>query len=283
MNPEAVTRLNSSLHDSEVKVGLDQLIGRKKEERWAMTGQGQTKGDYGIDAPLFIRNLMIAAVVCLISALLILAELLGTTIGNFIGSVLLIFFLAFSVAAACMIWSSKIGKYREREKILDLVPIEGNETVLDVGCGRGLLLNSAARRLFAGEAVGIDIWKKEDQSGNDPDVTRANAEAEGVADRIEILSSDMREIPFRSNHFDIVVSNIAIHNLHSREDREADLREILRVLKPGGRIVISDIRNTAEYAGYFASVGVEGIQKVGPHYGMFPPVRIVAGLLRSAS
>ncbi len=242
-----------------------------------MTEEGLGKGDYGIDAPLFIRNLIIAAFVCLIAALFVLAGLIGTTIGDFIGSVLLISFLTSSIAAGYMVWSSKIGKYREREKILDLVPIEGNETLLDVGCGRGLLLNSAARRLFAGEAVGIDIWKKEDQSGNDPDVTRANAEAEGVADRIEILSSDMREIPFRSNHFDIVVSNIAIHNLHSREDREAALREILRVLKPGGRIAISDIRNTTEYVGCLASMRVDDIQTVGPHYGMFPPVRIVTG------
>jgi len=251
-------------------------MGRKRE-RWKMTGQGQTKGDYGIDAPVFIRNLMIAAVLCLISALLVLAELLGTTIGNFVGSVLLIFFLGFSVAAVYMIWSSKIGKYFEREKILDLASLEGNDRVLDVGCGRGLLLNAAARRLFAGIAVGVDIWKKEDQSGNDPDVTRANAEAEGVADRIEILSSEMRKMPFRSNLFDMVVSNIAIHNLHNREDREAALHEIIRVLKPGGRIAISDIRNITEYVSCLASMGVEDIQTIGPHYRMFPPVRIVAG------
>jgi ubiquinone/menaquinone biosynthesis C-methylase UbiE len=258
-------------------VGLDQLGGRKKEERRAMTGQALTKGDYGIDAPLFIRNLMIAAVVCLISALLVLAELLGTTIGNFIGSILLIFFLASSIAAGYMVWSSKIGKYREREKILDLASLEGNETVLDVGCGRGLLLNSAARRLSAGEAIGIDIWEKEDQSGNDPDVTRANAQAEGVADRIEIISSDMRKMPFRDKLFDIVVSNIAIHNLHSREDREAALHEIIRVLKPGGRIAISDFRNVTEYLGYLTTMGVQDIQTVGPHYSMFPPVRILTG------
>jgi ubiquinone/menaquinone biosynthesis C-methylase UbiE len=242
-----------------------------------MTDQGQTKGDYGIDAPIFMRNLIIAALVCLTAALLILAGLIGATIGNFIGSVLLICFLAFSVAAGYMIWSSKIGKYREREEILDLVSIEGNETVLDVGCGRGLLLNSAARRLFTGEAVGIDIWRKEDQSGNDPDVTRANAEAEGVADRIEILSSDMRKMPFRDNLFDIVVSNIAIHNLHSLEDRKAALQEIVRVLRPGGRMAISDFRNMVEYVGCLASMRVDDIQTVGPHYRMFPPVRIVTG------
>jgi SAM-dependent methyltransferase len=258
-------------------VGLDQLMEDQKEERRAMTRQGLTKGDYGIDAPLFIRNLMIAAVVCLMSALLVLAELLGTTIGDFIGSVLLISFLAFSGAAAYMIWSSKIGKYREREKILDLVTIEGKETLLDVGCGRGLLLNSAGRRLFAGAAVGIDIWKKEDQSGNDPHLTRLNAEAEGVADRIEILSSDMRKMPFRENLFDIVVSNIAIHNLHSREQREAALHEIIRVLKPGGRIAISDFRKVREYVGYLTTMGVQDIQTVGPHYRMFPPVRILIG------
>jgi arsenite methyltransferase len=176
-----------------------------------------------------------------------------------------------------MVWTSKIGKIREREKLLDLVSLKGAETILDVGCGRGLLLNSAAPRLFSEKAVGIDIWRKEDQSGNDPDVTRANAEVEGIADRVEILTSDMRKMQSRSNHFDTIVSNIAIHNLSSRADRKVALQEVIRMLEPDGRIAISDFRNTTEYASYSAGVGVEDKQIVGLHYRMFPSVRIITG------
>ena len=46
-----------------------------------------------------------------------------------------------------MTWSSKVGKLRERERLMDALGLRGDETVLDVGCGRGLLLNAAARRL----------------------------------------------------------------------------------------------------------------------------------------
>jgi ubiquinone/menaquinone biosynthesis C-methylase UbiE len=243
-----------------------------------MTDREESKGDYGIDAPLVVRNLIIAAVLCLLLALLLLAKLLGTWIGDILGSVLLISFLTLSFTAGYMVWTSKIAKYHERDRILDLVSLKGSETILDVGCGRGLLLNGAARRLFSGEAVGIDVWQKKDQSGNDPHVTRANAMVEGVAARIEIITSDMRKMPFRNNRFDTIVSNIAIHNLSSLEERRMALREIIRVLKPGGRFAIGDFRNTSEYARYFANVGVRDIQKVGLHYRTFPPVQIITGL-----
>ena len=243
-----------------------------------MTDQQHNNGNYGLDAPLIICSLTVGAVVCLVSAFLIPGELLGNwVVDNIVGSVLLIFFLAFSVTAGYMVWTSKVGKYRERERILDLVSLKSAETILDVGCGRGLLLNGAARRLPDGEAVGIDIWRKRDQSGNDPHVTKTNAIVEGVAERIEVLTGDMRKMPFRSNHFDRVVSNMAIHNLNSPEDRTMALREMIRVLKSGGRFAICDFRNTAEYAHYFACVGVENIQKIGPHYRMFPPVKIITG------
>ncbi len=46
----------------------------------------------------------------------------------------------------------------ERHWLLDQLPIQGNERILDIGCGRGLLLIGAAQRLTTGKAIGIDIW-----------------------------------------------------------------------------------------------------------------------------
>src|SRR5439155_9251689 len=88
--------------------------------------------------------------------------------------------------AGGMLWYSKAGKLRGRERLLDLVPWRGDETVLDVGCGRGLLLVGAARRLTTGRAVGVDLWRGVDLSGNRPEAPLENARLEGVEGRVDV-------------------------------------------------------------------------------------------------
>jgi cyclopropane fatty-acyl-phospholipid synthase-like methyltransferase len=56
------------------------------------------------------------------------------------------------------IWSSKIGKIRETKRILGVYDWSGDEKVLDVGCGRGLMLIAVAKRLTKGKAFRVDIW-----------------------------------------------------------------------------------------------------------------------------
>src|SRR6185295_18018662 len=92
-----------------------------------------------------------------------------------------------------------------------------------------------------------DIWQTVDLSGNKPEATLENARREGVADRVEVRTADMRQLPFPNDTFDAIVSCAAVHNLYKREHREQALREIARVLKPGGRVLIADIRNLGEY------------------------------------
>jgi len=70
--------------------------------------------------------------------------------------------------------------------------------------------------LTNGRAVGVDLWRKGDQSGNAVEATRRNAIAEGVADRVEIHSADMTALPFANDSFDLVVSNVAVHNVRGR-------------------------------------------------------------------
>src|SRR6266487_3801412 len=83
-----------------------------------------------------------------------------------------------------------------------------------------------------------------DQSGNSAEATRRNAIAEGVADRVELLTADMTALPFEDNSFDVVVSSLAIHNIPGRAGREKALTEAVRVLRPGGRLLIADVRGT---------------------------------------
>jgi len=86
-----------------------------------------------------------------------------------------------------------------------------------------------------GKATGIDVWQAEDLSGNRPEATRINAEREGVADRVEIQTADMRKLPFPDATFDVVVSRAAIHNLYTATDRAQAIGQIARVLSRAGR------------------------------------------------
>jgi ubiquinone/menaquinone biosynthesis C-methylase UbiE len=247
------------------------------------------KPDYGVDAPRVIRNLLIAGVAGLL--IWIAAWASGSSFQLVIptGKSRLIFpvarmagFAGLGCAAMglWMLWSSKVGKLHEREKLLDQIRWNGAERVLDVGCGRGLMLVGAAKRLTTGSAVGVDIWSAEDLSGNKPEATLENARREGVSDRVEVQTADMRKLPFPDRSFDVVVSCAAIHNLYSAPDRAKAIVEIARVLKPGGRAVIDDIRHGQEYARTFVRNGCADVRPLHSRVGAALLAAITFGSMR---
>lgn len=150
------------------------------------------------------------------------------------------------------------GKVRTRDALLDLVSWRGDEQVLDVGAGAGLLLIGAAKRLQkGGQATGIDLWSSKDLSNNSADVTRRNIAIEGVEDRASIQTGDAIAMPFDDERFDVAVSLLCLHNIEPSDARDRSCSEIARVLKPGGRVVIGDYVPTHNYAKALARAGLE--------------------------
>jgi len=235
-----------------------------------MTGSTGTRADYGIDAPPVILGLVLAGIVSLVIGVWAYTHDAGGY-WAFGGA------LASFLSAGLMVWTSRVGKIREGNKLVDRLNLQGDEQVLDVGCGRGLLLLAAARRLTTGKAVGLDLWQGKDQSGNRPEATLSNADIEQVRDRIVLTTGDMRALPFAGAAFDVVTAGLAIHNIPERSDRDRAVEEIARVLKPGGRIALLDFRATEEYVETLTRLGWLGAEQSKILPWMFPPMRIVTG------
>jgi len=64
------------------------------------------------------------------------------------------------------LYSTLRGKFLIWARLLDDLHLHGDEDLLDVGCGRGAVLLAAALRLPDGRAVGADLWRRRDQTGN---------------------------------------------------------------------------------------------------------------------
>jgi ubiquinone/menaquinone biosynthesis C-methylase UbiE len=145
-----------------------------------------------------------------------------------------------------------------RKQIFDSLALRGDEKVLDVGCGSGLLLNGAAMRLTTGKATGIDIWAPHSGGGNF-DLLMRNARSEGVVDKIEFKQADARKMPFDDATFDVVLSSGALHHISNNfDDHERAVHEMIRVLKPGGKIIIWDITHMVEATALkIKSLGIE--------------------------
>ena len=233
------------------------------------------KPDYGVDAPAAMRNLFLAGALCLLAAffvpwpipigkvLLSLRIPLFWTGGSLLGEALL--FLLYV----------KVGKRRHRDFMLSMHTWRGDEQVLDVGCGRGLLLIGAAKHLTSGHAAGIDIWSNVDMGANSTEATTRNLTLEGVADRCTLVSLAAQSMTFPDAAFDVIVSNLCLHNLYQRPQRTAALQQIARVLAPGGIAILSDYKRTREYAQVLSAAGLVVTRKPGNLLLTFPPLAIV--------
>jgi arsenite methyltransferase len=247
----------------------------------AIAAQGAPQPDYGLDAPPVVHSMFSrggwAFGIGLLMFLINRGEYPEPAWALF--SVLGSIGLTFLAVGGFMVWSSRVAKLKLRDELLDSLALQGDEKLLDVGCGRGLLLIGAAKRLTAGKgggkATGIDIWSDQDLSGNSADATKQNAKIEGVSDRVRIETGDARKLVYPDANYDVVVSSLAIHNIPEKEERQQAIREMWRVLKPGGKLLIFDIFKTGEYAAVLRGLGASDVTLSGMKFLWCIPSRVL--------
>jgi len=188
--------------------------------------------------------------------------------------------LVLLLAIPSNLYSTLRGKFVVWAELLDGLPLRGDEHALDMGCGRGAILSMLAKMLPRGRAVGLDLWRSGDQSGNSPHATWRNLDAECVRNRCALVTADMRSAPFLDSTFDLVVSNVAIHNIEGHQGRGQAVDEAVRVLKPGGRLLIADLMCTRAYAKRLRELGMEDVteQRLGWRF-WYGALGMVTGLV----
>jgi len=139
------------------------------------------------------------------------------------------------------VWSAPFGLM-----ILERVPVRRGQVVVDVGAGTGFLTVELAQRAAAGRVVAVDPWAEA------MDVLRRKVEYLGL-NNVELVVGDADRLELPDESVDVVVSNLGINNF---DNAAAVLRECHRVLRPGGRLLISTnlVGHMQEFYDAFADV-----------------------------
>lgn len=211
----------------------------------------QQRPNYGIDSPGIITGEAVIGTIALACAVF-LPRIFGRDL-RWLEIVIAVEFFALAVS---MLVYSKSGKLAIRDALLNSIPWKGDECVLDVGCGGGLLVIGAAHRVPQGSAFGVDRWVRGALRGNGVEAVLRNAEAEKVGARVEVREGDARYLPFPDATFDVVVSNFVVHEVDTPQEREQMMREMVRVLRPGGRLAMVDFIFTRECVNILRRLGI---------------------------
>jgi len=153
---------------------------------------------------------------------------------------------------------------------MDLLDVREGHSVLDLGCGEGYLLRKAARR--ASLTLGVDL-----------DDSRLRASRNGLTDScrsgqssIELAVADGQRLPFADASFDRIICTETLEHV---ADAQLALRELARVLRPGGRLAISVPHSLCEAILYRLIRG--HLEFPGGHRRVFTPRTLARALARA--
>jgi ubiquinone/menaquinone biosynthesis C-methylase UbiE len=110
--------------------------------------------------------------------------------------------------------------------------------LLDIGTGSGRIPINIAKLCPNFEITAVDM------SENMLAVAQKNSTANGTGNRIEFKVADAKQLPFKDNTFDLVISHVTLHHI---PDPLSMLKEVKRVLKPGGGVLIRDLKRPANH------------------------------------
>ncbi|MGH6690645.1 MAG: class I SAM-dependent methyltransferase [Gammaproteobacteria bacterium] len=132
-----------------------------------------------------------------------------------------------------LVWLLTHGRDRAfRENLVGLARLASGESVLDVGCGTGSLAIAAKRQVGAtGDVFGVDPSPEM--------IARAMSKAVRTGIDVRFENAVAEALPFPDARFDAALSTLMLHHL-PRKVRQACAREIHRVLRPGGRLLVVD-------------------------------------------
>lgn len=232
-------------------------------------GDRRPRPRYGVDGFPYLAGLSAG------SAVLVVAGALAARLRHRrLAAVGVVAGLAAGVPALLGVRYVARGKFALRDRVLDAVDWRGDETVVDLGCGAGLLGLGAASRT-AGAIHAVDLFIAKDLSGNSPDRLLENAEALGVADRVQLHVVDVRATELDDHSVDVVLSTLCLHNLGEADARASALDEIVRILRPGGTVVLTDLAHVDdEYAPHLTEAGLT-VTRIEKAPGTFPPQKLL--------
>ena len=149
-------------------------------------------------------------------------------------------FLALLLGAAFFVGNSIMRSFRSVDHIvLPMVDLlrSDQDVVLDAGCGAGRTTIALGRTLRNGRVVAVDRFDADYIDDGGRDLLERNLRAAGLAERVKIETADLTALPFDAESFDGAVSTNVYD--HLGRYKEQALREVFRILKPGGRFLMA--------------------------------------------